>query len=76
LIKNPDESLKKLGKYGSTSIKTALDIRNHFYDKPLACLKCKYQLICDGIEKNISHLSNTCFPSNGKIIKNFMEFLK
>lgn len=73
LIKDKDKSLKTLGKYGSTSIQFALKTRKYFYEKYNSCLNCKYQLICDGVEKTLNHsLLNQIVPSKGKIIKNFM----
>lgn len=76
LINDKDKNLKKLGKYGSTSIQAALETRKQFYEKSNDCASCKYQLICDGIEKTPNHsLFSQIVPSKGKIIKNFMQFI-
>lgn len=75
LVANKEISLKKLGKYGSTSIQSVFETRKQLYEKSSKCLTCKFQLICDGIEKTENHsLLNQVIPTKGKIIKNFMEF--
>lgn len=74
-----DKYLESLGEYGSTSLKAALDSRNSFYSKSPKCLKCKYQLICDGIESKIpsSKIDDFAVPSKDfcKIYKNPLEFI-
>lgn len=71
--------LESLGEYGSTSLKAALDSRNSFYSKSIKCLRCKYQLICDGIESKIpaSKIDDFAVPSRDfcKIYKNPLEFI-
>lgn len=75
MIEKYDESLAKLGTYGSTSISKALKLRNSFYEKNRKCLLCKYQLICDGVEKTPGHeFLKQLVPTNGKIIKDVMQF--
>jgi hypothetical protein len=36
---------------------------------------CKYNIICDGVEKSDGELLNQIVPSHGIIIKNPMEFI-
>lgn len=69
--------LKRLGRYGSSSIKSALNVRNNLYSKPSKCILCKFNLICDGLEKGIDSRSIADFasPSIGKMIKNPLEFI-
>lgn len=77
MIKYPKQSLYNLGKYGSTSIKSALQTRQFFYEKINKCLKCKYYIICDGVEKVKDHiLINQIQPSYGSIIKNPLYYYK
>lgn len=71
--------LDKLGKYGSTSISSALRDRQTLYDKTSACMKCKYQLICDGIDRTCSTKSNIAkyiHSVSGPIVKNCLEYSK
>ena len=65
---------KSLGKYGSTSISTALKMRNIFYMKTPKCNICKYNILCDGIEKNIPNFDLYIKPCYGKIIRNIFYF--
>lgn len=51
LIKQSKQNLTLLGRYGSTSINVALQLRQNFYTKSEKCLLCKYNVICDGVEK-------------------------
>lgn len=75
MIERYDESLKKLGKYGSTSISKALELRDTFYEKDTKCFTCKYQLVCDGVEKTPNHiLLKHVVPVRGKIVKNCMQY--
>lgn len=68
--------LDYLGKYGSRSLEFALNERKSLYDKPLQCMKCKYQVICDGIDKcNGGQLHKYLKPINGQIVKNCLEFV-
>lgn len=73
-----DDLLKEFGKYGSTSIKNVVELQNNIYLKNNQCLKCKYLMICDGVEdidkKHI--LEKYIYPSYGKTIKDFMYFMK
>ena len=69
---------ERLGSYGSHSIEEALSIRKLLYSKPKKCLNCKFQLICDGFEKQIPLEKQEEFAvlPNLKttIIKNPLEF--
>ena len=65
---------KSLGKYGSTSIFTALKMRNIFYMKTSKCNICKYNILCDGIEKNIPNFDLYIKPCYEKIIRNIFYF--
>lgn len=64
-------AIDSLGQYGSTSISAALNNRNIFYTKTTKCLKCKFNIICDGIEKSISKKDIDKFiqPISGLLIK-------
>jgi deoxycytidylate deaminase len=74
---NKDDFLLKLGKYGSTSIENVMQTRNVLYYKNNKCLNCKYNIICDGIEKtNTNEFDKYIKPSNGKIIKDPLFYLK
>lgn len=68
--------LERLGKYGSTAIESACQSRQLFYTKPKKCLACKYNLICDGIEKNVDVdlVGKFAVPAPGLTIKNPIEF--
>lgn len=75
MIENYNIAMKNLGKYGSTSVNKAFELRDTFYEKDARCFTCKYQLICDGVEKTPDHrLLKDIIPSRGKIIKNCMQF--
>lgn len=65
---------KDFGQYGLTSISEALKLQNLFYEKTDQCLKCKYFLICDGVEKNAS-LTQYIKPCSGSIVKNAMQYI-
>lgn len=70
------EILAYLGKYGSRSIERSYDCINTHYEKDEACLKCKYYIICDGVEKTKDHrLLKQISPTSGKMVKNPMEFI-
>lgn len=76
---NTKKLLHSLGKYGSTSLNAALSDRNSLYCKTGECLKCKYQLICDGIDRTQSHstdLIKYIHPIQGQIVKNCLEYSK
>lgn len=73
-LDDPARALEKLGEYGSTSIDAALLNRRTLYSKSSACLGCRYNQICDGIENGTS--LNCTHPSSGKMILNPLEFIK
>lgn len=67
---------QQLGSYGSTSFKTILTTRNQLYEKSIKCIKCKYQLLCDGVEKTSTHeLLKYVNPIVGKIITDPMYYI-
>ena len=75
MIETYDESLAKLGQYGSTSISAALDIADSLYEKSKKCFTCKYYLLCDGVEKTPnSTLLNQIVPSPGRWVKNILKY--
>lgn len=65
---------KNLGQYGSMSISEAIRSQNLLYEKTNMCLKCKYFLICDGVEKNCQ-LTQYIKSQHGIIVKNIMAYL-
>lgn len=73
-----DQLLRKLGKYGSTSIDKVIEIQNKIYYKSSKCLKCKYLMVCDGVEDiDRKHLlENSIQPSYGKTVEDFMFFIQ
>lgn len=72
-----NELLNKLEKYGSTSITNVMNIRKQLYSKSNKCLKCKYMLICDGVEKTqLNILEKYIMPSNGTLVKNPLAYNK
>lgn len=74
---NIDDILKSLGRFGSTSFKATDLCRNEHYEKSHDCLKCKYNIICDGVEKTKEHkLLKFIKPVPGKIIKDVNFYLK
>lgn len=79
LAQNGAEALQeRLGDYGSRSIEEALAIRKLLYRKPKKCWSCRFQLICDGFEKQIPESKQEEFavlPNQSQpIIKNPLEF--
>lgn len=75
MSKNQDMCLTQLGLYGSKSIEAALKNRDIFYTKTNECLRCKYYIICDGVEKTANNeLTKYIQPLSGKIIKNILKF--
>lgn len=75
--KTNEEILKYLGKFGTRSLERSYDCIEHHYEKSEKCLKCKYYIICDGMEKSASNrLFKDIVPSEGKMIKDPMFFLK
>lgn len=68
--------LEYLNYYGYRSFEKVFDVINTQYEKNSKCLKCKYYLICDGVEKTKEHvLLKHIVPTNGQMIKNPMEFI-
>ena len=70
---NPREIL---GRYGRDSLKSALSNRETFYEKDRKCLTCRYNIICDGVEKFGGKLRNQIVPSTGKMVLNPMHFIE
>lgn len=71
-----DEILKQLGRFGSTSFKISMERRNEHYEKSSKCLTCKYNIICDGVEKTKTHvLIKYISPTKGKIIRDINHYL-
>lgn len=65
-----------LGKYGSTTYNSILSTRKELYEKSPRCISCKYQLLCDGVEKTKnSELLKYIIPSNGKIVTDPMHYI-
>jgi hypothetical protein len=72
-----EKYLNKLGYYGKTSLKNVFDTREKLYSKTSKCLTCKYNIICDGVEKTHDNsLIKYIQPSHGKIIKDPLFFIK
>lgn len=69
---NPREIL---GRYGRDSLKSALSNRETFYEKDRKCLTCRYNIICDGVEKFGGKLKDQIVPSVGKTVLNPMHFI-
>lgn len=75
-FKTNEEILQYLGKFGSRSLERSYDCIEHHYEKNESCLKCKYYLICDGVEKTPTHhILRDIVPSKGKMIKDPMFYL-
>ena len=72
LDKNPRDIL---GRYGSKSVDVCFEQRTGLYEKNINCMMCKYNIICDGVERTGGELFNQIVPSRGKIITNPMEFI-
>lgn len=49
------ELLSEIRRRGAARFKNAAADRNFFYEKSNACLKCRYFIICDGMEKTPEH---------------------
>lgn len=74
--KTNDQILDILGKYGSTSFDKSQICVDHHYEKSKKCFKCKYYLICEGVEKTKDHwLLSSVVPSYGKIENNIMKYI-
>lgn len=69
--------LKRLGRYGRTSIQSALEVRRHLYKKPSKCFLCKFNQICDGFESSLSRsqVEKTACPTAGKVIRDPLHFI-
>lgn len=65
-----------LGRYGSKSVDVCFDQRNGLYEKSNKCLLCKYNIICDGVERSEGRLLNQIISSSGTMIKNPMEYIR
>lgn len=77
MANNKCDSLLKLGEYGSTSVMNVIQTRNMLYHKNNKCLNCKYNVICDGVEKTYNNvLEKFIVPSVGKLIKDPLFFIK
>ena len=63
------------GLYGSKSIKSCFEQRPSLYEKSNRCLFCRYNILCDGVEKSNGRLLDQIVPSKGQIIKNPLEFI-
>ena len=73
-----DKLLQYFGRYGSRAFESVFESRRSFYTKPKKCLACKYNLICDGIEKNVDQqlVERFAVPEAGKTTRNPIEFFK
>lgn len=74
-----EDFLKYLGTYGSRSIEYAMNDRKSLYVKTDKCIKCKYQIICDGLDKTLNNqnaLEKYIKPIYGPIVKNCLEYSK
>lgn len=75
--KTNGEILSYLGKYSSRSVEMAQVSIKDGYEKTNDCLKCRYYMICDGVESTKTHnLIKYIKPTPGKMIRNYLEFLK
>ena len=76
LDKLDNSFLKQLGRCGSTSVQAALQARRQLYTKNHNCMKCKYYMMCDGVEKTSSHcLEKFIHPSSGKLESDPMKYI-
>lgn len=67
--------LETLGRYGSKSFETCFSQRESIYEKKPECLLCKYNIICDGVEKSNGRLLSQVVPQRGVIVKNPLEYI-
>lgn len=75
--KTNEEILKVIGNYGDTTFEAAERTREAHYEKTYECLTCKYNLICDGVEKTKDHkLVFNIKPKRGKMITDINYYLK
>lgn len=68
------QDIQKFGKYGSTSIDKVIQTRKFVYYKSTKCLKCKYNLICDGFQAKQYNIYAQ--PNIGSYIKNPLYFIQ
>lgn len=72
-----DEVLRYLGNFGSRTYEKAESAIKSSYEKDSKCLTCMYYMICDGVERTNDHkLLKNIVPNKGKMIKNYMEYVK
>ena len=64
-----------LGLYGSKSIQTCFEHRSILYEKDRRCMLCKYNIMCDGVERTGGKLLNQIHPTIGTVIKNPLKFV-
>ena len=75
--KTNDEILQYLGNFGDKTYEKASDAIKNSYEKSSKCLSCKFYMICDGVERtNDHHLLSDIVPTKGKMIKNYMKYIK
>ena len=75
--KSNQDILNILGVYGSKSYDVSYNFMKNTYEKLPDCKLCKYNLICEGVEKTKYHkLLNHIIVNKGKMIKNPLEFIK
>lgn len=71
------ELLAEIRKRGAERFRNAASNVNFFYEKSDKCLKCRYFMICDGVEKTPGHeLLKFIRPEPGPYVKNMLEFLE
>lgn len=76
LLKHIDKDPNKLfGRYGQKSLDICFEQRHTLYEKNNKCMMCKYNIICDGMERANGKLLKHIKPSRGNIIKNPMFFI-
>lgn len=66
---------QQMQRYGMTSIRHCFEQREFLYEKSNKCLFCKYNIICDGMERSNGKLLKYICPTYGKIIKNPMFYI-
>lgn len=64
------------GRYGSKSVQTCFRQRDGLYEKSPKCMFCRYNIICDGVEKMNGKLLDQIVPTPGVMIKNPIQFTK
>lgn len=75
-VEGEQKMLDYFGEYGSRAFESVFESRRLFYTKPKKCLACKYNLICDGIEKSVDQqlVERFAVPEFGETAKNPVEF--